>query len=224
MRTGHARGERREAVASLAPNRRLYPLRGIDVSHYQGSIDWPAVAGDDISFAYIKASEGLNDHDPYFARNWRGAHEAGVPTGAYHYFIFCRSGRAQALNFLAAAPHGAGALPPAVDLEMGTGCKGRPTGARVRAELQDFLDVVEARQGRPAILYVTPHFYDVYREYLPRRVMWRRSVHEEPDRSSWAFWQYHSLGHVQGVRGHVDLNVFAADQDEFDRFLSSGRR
>jgi lysozyme len=183
-------------------------LRGIDVSHYQGTINWPAVAGDDVAFAYIKATEGVDGRDARFARNWRGAQRAGIRVGAYHYFIFCRSGRAQAHNFLAVAPHRTHALPPAVDLEMGGACTARLPGPKMRRELDAFLKVVEAREHKHAVLYVTPQFFATYRAYLPNRPMWRRSILLKPaPNTSWTFWQYHSRGRVAGIRTLVDLNV-----------------
>jgi lysozyme len=198
----------RYSVRHAAPDRRLYPVRGIDVSHYQGTIDWPAVGGDNVTFAYIKATEGVESRDSQFARNWNGARRAGVRVGAYHYFIFCRSGRAQARNFLAVAPRRASSLPPAVDLEPGSACHGRLTGAKMRRELDAYLAVVEARERERAVLYVTPAFYATYRDYLPRRQMWRRSIRTEPAaNASWAVWQYGSHGRVAGIRTSVDLNV-----------------
>jgi lysozyme len=197
--------------AHRPPDHRHYPHRGIDVSHYQGTINWRAVAGDGVSFAYVKATEGVGGRDAYFARNWQGARRAGIRVGAYHYFIFCRSGRAQALNFLAVAPRSQGALAPAVDLEMGTSCHGRLTGAEVRRELDAYLAVVERRQGSRAVLYVTPNFYAAYHAYLPSRRMWRRSVRGRPaSDASWAFWQYGSQGRVAGIQTFVDLNVGAS--------------
>jgi lysozyme len=194
-----------------APDRHRYPLRGIDVSHYQGSIDWRAVARDDVAFAYVKATEGVDGRDARFARNWREAHRAGIRVGAYHYFIFCRSGRAQAHNFLAVAPHRKSSLPPAVDLELGHSCRGQLTGPRMRRELDAFLAVVEAREHRHAVLYVTPQFFATYRAYLPKRPMWRRSILLKPaPEASWTFWQYHSRGRVAGIRTLVDLNVSSA--------------
>lgn len=191
------------------PDRRLYPLKGVDVSHYQGTIDWRAVAGDGVAFAYIKATEGVESRDAQFARNWREARRAGVRVGAYHYFIFCRSARAQARNFLAVAPPAPSALPPAIDLEMARGCPARLTGAIVRKELNAFLTIVEAHHRKRAVLYVTPQFFRTYRAYLPERPMWRRSILSRPTPSgSWTFWQYRSRGRVTGIRTHVDLNVF----------------
>ncbi len=190
------------------PARHGHPLKGIDVSHYQGAIDWPAVARDHVGFAYIKASEGVEGRDARFERNWRGAERAGIRVGAYHYFIFCRSAEAQAYNFLAVAPRRAGGLPPAVDLEAPRSCPGRLTGARMRRELDAFLAVVEARERRRAVLYVTPPFLRAYRRYLPQRPLWRRSIASRPAAgATWAFWQYRSRGRVAGIRTFVDLNV-----------------
>jgi lysozyme len=180
--------------------------RGIDVSHYQGDINWRAVAHDHVSFAYIKATEGADNRDARFARNWRGARSAGIRVGAYHYFNFCRSGRAQAVNFLAVTPR-ASALPPAVDLEPPSRhC--RVSGPRVRRELTTYLARVERRDGRRAVLYVTPGFYQTYHRYLPARPMWRRSISARPGRGqSWSLWQYRMRGRVSGIHGNVDLNV-----------------
>jgi lysozyme len=192
------------------PDRHRYPLRGIDVSHYQGAIDWPTVARHDVAFAYIKASEGVESRDAQFERNWRGARRAGLRVGAYHYFIFCRSARAQAHNFLAVAPRRGGGLPPAVDLEMPRSCPGRLKGPQMRKELTAFLEVVEAREGRRAVLYVTPDFFATYHRDLPNRPMWRRSILLKPTPASWTFWQYRSQGRVAGIRTYVDLNVSSA--------------
>src|SRR5215469_10089520 len=188
-------------------HRHGYLVQGIDVSHYQGTINWRGVASDNVAFAYVKATEGISGRDAQFARNWRGARRAGLRVGAYHYFIFCRSARAQARNFLAVAPRSAGALPPAIDLEMARGCA-RVTGADVRRDLSAYLAIVEARDRKRAVLYVTPQFFATYRAYLPVRPMWRRSILAKPARNeSWVFWQYRSRGHVTGIRTHVDLNV-----------------
>jgi lysozyme len=183
-----------------------HTARGIDVSHYQGAINWRAVAHDHVSFAYIKATEGADTRDARFARNWHGAENAGIRVGAYHYFNFCRSGRAQAANFLAATPRSS-ALPPAVDLEPPSRhC--RVSGPAVRRELTTYLARVEGRDGRRAVLYVTPGFYQAYHRYLPERPMWRRSISARPAHGqSWTLWQYRMRGHVSGIHTDVDLNV-----------------
>ncbi len=201
----------RERPAEAHRGRHL--LRGIDVSHYQGAINWRGVARDNVAFAYIKATEGVTGRDPEFARNWQGARRAGLRVGAYHYFIFCRSAWAQARNFLAVTPRTAGGLPPAVDLEPARSCPARLTGEEVRRELDAYLAIVEARQRRHAVLYVTPQFYAAYGRYLPKRPMWRRSISlTATPNGSWTFWQYGSQGRISGVGTPVDLNVIRASR------------
>lgn len=198
------------------PDRDRYPIRGIDVSHHQGVIDWKTVDGDDVAFAYLKATEGGDFRDRAFARNWREARDAGIAVGAYHFFTFCRPGADQAANVLAVVPVEADALPLAVDLEFGGNCGRTPDGATMRRELDAFLAPVERAYGKPALLYVTPEFLDAYRTHLPARALWRRSILRKPDgAASWHVWQYHNRGSVDGIAGPVDLNVFVDDADAF---------
>jgi len=193
-----------------APDRDRYPVRGIDVSHHQGAIDWPRVARDDVAFVYMKATEGGDHRDRAFARNWREARAAGLAVGAYHFFTFCRPGADQAKNFLAVVPVEPDALPPAVDLEFGGNCGKTPDAKTMRAELDAFLAPVERAYGRPVVLYVTTEFLAAYADALPPRALWRRSILREPDDSApWRLWQYHNRGRVEGIVGPVDLNVLA---------------
>ncbi len=198
------------------PDRMRYPLRGLDVSHHQGIVDWPAVARDDVAFVYLKASEGGDHRDRRYADNERGARAAGIAVGAYHFFTFCRSGAEQAANFLAAAPARGDALAPAVDLEFGGNRGRRPDAAAMRAELDAFLAPVEAAYAKPALLYVTPEFFEAYRAALPARPLWRRSILRAPEASAaWTLWQYHNRGRVAGIDGPVDLNVHVGDAAAF---------
>ena len=73
------------------PNAQDYPIHGIDVSKFQGDIDWNAVANSGVKFAWIKATEGGDRLDQHFQANWTGAKAAGVPHGAYHFVYWCRS-------------------------------------------------------------------------------------------------------------------------------------
>jgi len=206
------------------PDRERYPLRGIDVSHHQGAIDWNEVARNDVAFAYLKASEGGDHRDRRYGENAAGARAAGVAAGAYHFFTFCRGGAEQAANFLAAAPASADALPPALDLEFGGNCGRRPDAAAMRAELDAFLAPVEAAYAKPALLYVTPEFFDAYRDALPPRPLWRRSILHAPDsRAAWTLWQYHNRARVAGIDGPVDLNVFDGDAAAFARWRGAAR-
>lgn len=203
-----------------------YPVHGIDVSRWQGAIDWPAVRAAGIAFAYIKATEGGDHADPLFPDNWQGAARAGVPRGAYHFYYFCRSAEDQARWFISHVPRDPAALPPVLDLEWNhrsPTCTLRPDGATVRAEAARFLDILTAHYGQRPVVYTT---VDFYRETgigaLPGTEFWLRSVAGHPSTvypgQRWTFWQYTGTGRVPGVRGPVDINVFAGSVADWTRW------
>src|SRR5271168_387517 len=94
-----------------------YPIHGIDVSKYQGDIDWNAVRASGVKFAWIKATEGGDRVDEKFAQNWAMAKAAGVPRGAYHFAYWCRPADEQAAWFITNVPNDPSALPPVLDVE-----------------------------------------------------------------------------------------------------------
>jgi len=184
---------------------------GIDVSAHQGSIDWGAVAGDDVTFAYLKATEGGDLVDASFEANSRESTAAGLRAGAYHFFTLCRSGEDQARNFLTSVtsqgPAASLELPPAVDLEFTGNCSARPDQATVASEVDAFVRAVEEALNTRVVFYVLDDFEDAY-PTLARwdRQRWVRSVAVRPD-DPWQIWQASAEAHVAGVDGAVDLNV-----------------
>lgn len=90
---------------------KLHPIQGIDVSKWQGPIDWMSVKGAGTQFAYIKATEGGDHVDDRFRENWDGAGRAGVPRGAYHFVFWCRSAKDQMDWFKRNVPNDPTALP-----------------------------------------------------------------------------------------------------------------
>ncbi len=205
------------------PSRTEFTIRGIDVSHHQGDIDWPAVAGEGYRFAYIKATEGGDFKDSSFQRNWEEAKRAGLAVGAYHFFTFCKPGAAQAQNFSDAVPEDAQALPPVIDFEFGGNCAQRPPREDVLKELNAFARIVRRKYGKDPVLYATSESHE---RYLAGRVegypLWMRDVFRRPGRigaREWTFWQYSNNTRVNGVRGPVDQNVFNGREKEFRLFV-----
>lgn len=192
---------------TFSPDRIRFPLRGIDVSHHQGKIDWRRVAADDVTFAVIKATEGGDHVDDAFAANLREARAAGLAVGAYHFFTFCRPGADQAKNFISVVPRDGPLLPPVVDIEFGGNCPQRPSPEQLNAELLAFLGPVEAAFGKPAIVYLTDDAATAYAGQIAARPLWLRSLLLEPGSDDWVYWQYHNRGRVDGIDGDVDLNV-----------------
>ena len=205
--------------ANFAPEGSHYPVRGIDVSHHQGPIDWPRVARSGISFAFLKATEGGTHVDENFRENFEEARAAGVAVGAYHFFTFCKSGAEQAANFIAAVPHEAGTLPPVVDIEFGGNCAARPTVEEFGKELGDFLSQVEQGFGQRAIVYLAGDAVESYGNAVPDRPRWVRSIVWPPMGQEWLVWQYHNAGRVDGIDGVVDLNVLQGDRQTLEALL-----
>jgi len=213
-------------IGWLQPNRPVaarYDVHGIDVSHHQGAIDWAAVRTDHIEFAYIKATEGADWHDPRFAENWRGAGDAGLRRGAYHFFTFCTPGRPQAEHFLAVLRDARGDLPPAVDVEFTGNCTRWDSIETIRAELAVFLAHVESEAGRRPIVYLpTSAHQRIVDGHFPDHALWVRHVFLAPPQrryGTWLFWQFSQDGRIAGISRPVDLNVFRGSSAEFEQLF-----
>ncbi len=200
---------------NFEPPKTRFPVRGIDVSHRQGDIDWRAVKRSGIAFAFMKATEGGDFKDPKFKANWREAGAAGLLRGAYHFFTFCRPGADQARNYIDSVPADPSSLPPVVDLELEGNCKKNPAKADLKKELGVFLQRVETHYRQKPILYMSKEFHDAYYGKLGfKNPLWLRSLFSEPSyaKEDWLFWQYHDRGRRDGVDGPVDLNVYRFDR------------
>ena len=213
------------------PSEKEYPIRGVDVSYYQGKIDWQVLAKEKIQFAFIKATEGSSHIDPKFNENWEQAGETALKRGAYHFFSFESSGRAQAEHFISVVPAQAGDLPPAVDIEFyGNRFYNRPDVEATRREFKDLLDTLEAHYGAKPVIYATESSYSAYiRGAFDDYPLWIRNVYFSPNLGMpgrWTFWQYDSEAVLQGYSGeeeHIDMNVFYGSEEEWAIFLE-GRR
>ena len=192
-----------------------YPVRGIDVSHHQGKIDWAAVARANISFAYIKATEGQNLVDDRFTANWQDATQAGVTRGAYHFFTFCSAGLAQADNFITHVPVAAASLPPAVDVEFAGNCENPPNRRAIRQELHALLEALARRYGRTPMIYISiTASWLIIDDTFTQYPIWIRNLYAPPwlmGTRRWTLWQHHDNAAIPGVVDAVDLNVFNGD-------------
>ncbi|WBU55906.1 glycoside hydrolase family 25 protein [Paracoccus sediminicola] len=202
------------------------PVHGIDISRWQGDINWGQVRGSGVSFAFIKATEGGDHSDPNFQRYWREAAAARIPRGAYHYYYFCRSGAEQARWFIRNVPREAGSLPPVLDIEWTNSrtCPRRPGSAEILREANVFLSILQQHYGQRPVVYTT---VDFYRETGIGRLnaeFWLRSVADHPRNiypgQNWTFWQYSGTGSVPGIRGDADLNAFAGSVGQWRQWLN----
>jgi len=201
-----------------------YPIHGIDVSRYQERISWDAVHRMEVEsiklgFVFIKATEGSGRTDPYFQRNWKKSKEAGMVRGAYHFFIPTRDGVEQAKNFARAVKLESGDLPPVLDVEKRLGVPPE----HLRKEVLKWCTYIEGYYGVKPILYTNADFYTVYLQgYLDDYPLWVAHYlqpHQPRITREWAFWQHNESGHVNGIYGTVDFNVFNGDSVAFRSLL-----
>ena len=201
------------------------PLPGIDVSHWQGTIDWSAVAADGVEFAFVKATEGGDYTDPRFAANWAGARQAGVVRGAYHFYRPQTDAMAQAAHFLGTVTLASGDLPPVLDVEVTDGRSADAVAAGVRTWLQE----VERVTGRRPIIYTRASFWTAqmgsgfggYPLWVAHYGVASPSI--PAGWSGWTFWQHSDAGRVDGISGGVDLDWFNGGHAELEAFIASGQ-
>ena len=136
-------------------------IEGIDISHWQGTINWPSVAAAGKKFAFMKATEDTDFSDPTYTSNRAGARAAGLSVGAYHFAqpsTAAGNGAAQADWFVNGATPARGDLLPVLDLERSNGL----TPAQLTTWVQDFLGRVYTRLGVRGIIYCSPSFWKTY--------------------------------------------------------------
>lgn len=208
------------------PKLQGYTVKGVDVSSYQGDINWQELASQDIDFAYIKATEGSSYVDEHFEENWTEAADTDLRIGAYHFFSFESSGATQAENFCDAVEAVDGMLPPVIDVEYygAFGSVDTIDVDSVRAELRDMVDILTEYYGMKPVIYVSSDTYDtIVKSYFDDCDLWYRSVYSSvPSDVDWTFWQYSNRHVLQGYDGeerYIDMDVFAGDPEEFAFYI-----
>lgn len=204
-----------------------FTVKGVDVSAYQGKIDWKELASNDISFAFIKATEGSTYIDERFDKNIKGIQKTDLACGAYHFMSFESSGKSQAANFISKVDPDMIDLPPVVDVELyGKYHDNPPSFELVEEILGELLAELTEEYGRKPIIYTNLHAYllyivGVFDEYD----IWMCDLTDEPELygdTNWKFWQYSHTGILSGYSGgekHIDMNVFCGTEKEFEKYL-----
>lgn len=207
------------------------PIQGIDISKWQGAIDWNAVRAAGTRFAYIKATEGGDYLDPYFRNNWYGARAAGVQRGAYHFVFWCRPAHEQVAWIVQNIPRDADALPPVLDVEWNSHsktCPHRMPKQQALAMIRMMLQALEQHTGKRPMIYTDIPFHaDVLDGELFDYAFWIRSTAAEPhvryNNRPWHFWQFSTTGRIPGIGPAVDRNSFHGGEAAWQLFASTGR-
>lgn len=185
-------------------------IQGIDVSHYQGNINWRKVAGSgEVSYVYVKATEGEKLVDATLRQNLIGARQAGLYVGVYHFFRPNVNVQSQFLNFTRNVHPNDMDLIPIVDIEH----RGRESLASFRSKLKQFLDKVEHYYGVRPILYTSRDFYNKYlsgpfTNYKYMIARYHPEVPELCDDAAFVMWQYSATSRLPGISHNVDRSCF----------------
>lgn len=175
-------------------------INGVDISHHNGLVDFKALSAEGYKFCFLKASEGTGYIDPQFARGWELAPQAGLLTGAYHFFHPEQSAKDQAAHFLSTMGlQRAKDLPPVLDLEVSGGLR----VSQIKAGALEWLSRIEQAVGKKPIVYSGRSFVeglgDV--EAFQSYPFWLAESPRQPKNwaTPWVFWQ------------HTDKNGFDLD-------------
>lgn len=210
------------AGASLAAPSASY-ARGIDVSEYEGTINWPRVAANGVSFAIARVSDGVQHPDAYFKRNWSGMKSAGIVRGVYQFFRPAEDPIAQADLLLSKTTFEPGDLPPFLDLEV----TGGQSASTITTKVAAWCNHVKAKTGLTPLVYTSVGFWDGHGlRKVPTGVglwvaNWGVSSPRLPSSwSDWTFWQYNDHTSVPGVTT-ADANVFHGTVAQLKAFAAS---
>ena len=203
-----------------------YKVHGLDISHYQGTIDWPQLAQNQMAkypvrFIFMKATEGGDHTDSTFIRNFDKAYEHGFIRGAYHFYNPNTDPMRQADFFIRTVHLKPGDLPPVLDIEV----KGGRKTKELQAALKIWLNRVETHYKVKPIIYAS---YKFKMKYLNDSVFnsypyWIAHYYVDSVRyeGTWNFWQHTDIGQVPGIKASVDLNVYNGTLEELRRLTIS---
>jgi len=201
-----------------------FTVHGIDISKHQGVIDWKRVShmkkdGIQISFVFIKATEGITRQDTKFETNWNEAGRNGILRGAYHFYYPSRDADKQADNFIEVVKLSKGDLPPVVDIEYSNG----KSATAICDDLKIFIARLEKKYNVKPIIYTNTNFYSTYLiGKFDDYPLWIAGYFDH-DRfyneftTPWILWQHSEKGKVDGIRGNVDFNVFKGSLEKLEK-------
>lgn len=203
------------------------PARGVDVSHYQGTVNWSKVAEAGITFAYVKATNGKHFVDPKFHQNWHGLRTTHLYRGAYHFFLAGDDPVKQAEHFIKTMGElRAHDLPPMLDVEVSD----HASAEKVEEGALVWLQTVEKAMGRRPVLYTDNGFADRvltdtrFTNYPLWIAEYADDVHRLPKPwkgKGWVIWQYSQKGKVDGIDGHVDMDRFNGGVEKLKEFIDA---
>ncbi len=196
---------------------------GIDVSEYQGKINWSYVDTLEkkypLHYVFIRATVGKDRKDYQFKRNWLGAKENKMIRGAYHYYRPNENSLEQAELFIKTVFLQKGDLPPVLDIEK---LPKNQSIANLKLGLKRWLQAVESHYGVKPIIYTGERYYDDFlKEEFSDYLFWiaNYNLYREEIAEDWLFWQFTEKASIPGIKGNVDVNIYNGDLQQL-RFIT----
>lgn len=208
-----------------------YRVYGVDVSHWEGVIDWKKVAANKrLKFTYIKATE--RRQDPTFSFNWAQAKEVGLRRGAFHVFSFCRSARTQFEIIKKYVPRTDDALPFALDvlwygkpMDYESACTDK---VEIRKNLVELMALCRSYFRKPVVLHTPAEFWADFSSVVTADTLvwlqdWKSSPlggsgPNLPGAAPWTIWQFSRNSRIDGIKSGADVNAFFGSPAEFELF------
>lgn len=191
-------------------------VRGIDVSHYQQDINWEKlrnaeIQGTPLRFVFVKATEGSDIIDENFNQNFYDARKNEIIRGAYHFFSTKTPAEKQARFFCKIVQLEDYDLPPVLDVES----IGELSPQKLKSEVHTWMNIVERHYGVTPILYTSYKFKNSYlnTKDFDKYPYWIAHYYVDSltYKGEWVFWQHTDAGHIDGIKGYVDINIFNGD-------------
>ncbi len=202
-----------------------YVVRGVDVSHHNGTVNWAQLKYEGIAFAYIKSTEGVSHCDRNYKENYGNARESDIKTGTYHFYTFGLDGKMQAQHFIRNATVGSGDLVPAIDVEhspVNRYSNDKHYIDRIIEELKKLEHEMYEHYGVRPIIYTNKDCYKLYiMNHFPENFIWMSDLHSEPTIKDhdWVIWQFSHTGNINGVKCDIDLNYYRYSFRQFNQIL-----
>lgn len=202
-----------------------YFVRGVDVSHHNSFINWKQLREDNITFVYMKSTEGDAHTDRDYIRNNKLAREAGLKVGTYHFYTFGQDGKKQAEHFIKNAQIESGDLLPAIDVEHSPINKpfvGKQERKTIIEELKNLENELFSYYGKRPVIYTNKDCYRIYIDgNFPENPIWMCDLHDEPNvaQDKWVIWQFSHTGKIPGVVNDIDLNYYRYSFADFRNLL-----
>ena len=194
---------------------------GVDVSHYQGKIDWTKMHTIynlyPINFAFIRSTMGTSSIDETFEENWEGAKENNILRGAYHFYRPDENSTLQAQNFIAKVKLKNGDLPPVLDIET---LPKTQSMDRLVEGIKNWCKIVEEHYDVKPIIYTSDKYFEDYlQNHFEGYIIWIANYNfwVQEMKGHWDFWQFTEKATIDGVKRYkVDVNIYNGTVDDLE--------